>query len=47
MKFYMLCQMSFWLHCYPELYFMKAKKVESYIILSKHCYVVFKGIYIF
>ena len=28
MKFYMLSQMSFWLHCYPELYFMKAKKVN-------------------
>lgn len=26
MKFYMLTQMAFWLHCYPELYFMKAKK---------------------
>jgi len=23
----MLNQMAFWLHCYPELYFMKAKKV--------------------
>lgn len=28
MKFYMLAQISFWLHCYPELYFMKAKKVN-------------------
>ena len=34
MKFYMLTQMAFWLHCYPELYFMKAKKV--FIIVLKY-----------
>ncbi|XP_065897830.1 translocating chain-associated membrane protein 1-like [Dysidea avara] len=27
-KFFMLNQMAFWLHCYPELYFMKAKKED-------------------
>ena len=26
--FYMLAQISFWLHCYPELYLLKAKKVS-------------------
>lgn len=27
LKFYMLIQMAYWVHCYPELYFMKVKKV--------------------
>lgn len=30
LKFYMLNQMAFWLHCYPELYFMKTKKDKIY-----------------
>lgn len=29
LKFYMLAQIAFWLHCYPELYFLKAKKVSA------------------
>ena len=29
LKFFMLTQMAFWVHCYPELIFMKAKKVCS------------------
>lgn len=27
LKFFMLTQMAFWLHCYPELIFTKTKKV--------------------
>ena len=34
LKFFMLTQMGFWVHCYPELVFMKAKKVYSVIVLS-------------
>jgi len=30
LKFFMLNQLAFWLHCYPELYFMKTKKEEIY-----------------
>ncbi|XP_003386011.1 PREDICTED: translocating chain-associated membrane protein 1-like 1 [Amphimedon queenslandica] len=30
LKFYMLTQMAFWLHCYPELYIMKTKKDDAY-----------------
>ena len=29
LKFFMLTQMAFWVHCYPELIFMKAKKVRT------------------
>ena len=28
LKFFMLNQMAFWLHCYPELVFMKTRKVR-------------------
>lgn len=31
-KFFMLVQMSFWFHCYPELYLMKIKQVSMYYI---------------
>ncbi|XP_064085963.1 translocating chain-associated membrane protein 1-like [Macrobrachium nipponense] len=28
LKFYFIIQMSYWLHCYPELYFQKTKRDE-------------------
>ncbi|KAK8379175.1 hypothetical protein O3P69_019191 [Scylla paramamosain] len=28
LKFFFLIQMSYWLHCYPELYFQKTKREE-------------------
>lgn len=27
MKFYYICQLGYWLHALPELYFQKTKKV--------------------
>ncbi|KAH8026434.1 hypothetical protein HPB51_020418 [Rhipicephalus microplus] len=27
-KFYFIIQLAYWLHCYPELYFQKTKKVN-------------------
>jgi translocating chain-associated membrane protein 1 len=27
-KFFFIVQLSYWLHCYPELYFQKAKREE-------------------
>ncbi len=38
-KFYFIMQLSYWLHGYPELYFMKIKREEmaariQYISLS-------------
>ena len=38
-KFFMLVQMGFWFHCYPELYLMKIKKVGLSIYLSSYIYV--------
>lgn len=29
MKFYYICQLGYWLHALPELYFQKAKKVRD------------------
>eukprot|EP00731_Ephydatia_muelleri_P010307 Em0005g893a len=47
-KFYMLNQMAFWLHCYPELYFMKAKKEEIYskLVLYTSSFLIIAGAYI-
>ncbi|XP_067046193.1 translocating chain-associated membrane protein 1-like [Acropora muricata] len=30
LKFYFILQISFWVHCFPELYFMKAKREEIF-----------------
>lgn len=27
-KFFFIVQLSYWLHCYPELYFQKTKREE-------------------
>ena len=32
-KFYFLLQIAYWVHCVPELYFLKAKKVCVVFIL--------------
>lgn len=47
-KFYMLNQMAFWLHCYPELYFMKAKREELYpkLVLYTSSFLIIAGAYI-
>lgn len=29
MKFYFICQLGYWLHALPELYFQKTKKVSA------------------
>lgn len=31
LKFYFILQISFWVHCFPELYFMRAKRVSVVI----------------
>lgn len=31
LKFYFILQISFWVHCFPELYFMRAKRVSAVI----------------
>lgn len=48
LKFYMLNQMAFWLHCYPELYFMKAKKDKIYskIVLYTSSLLMIGGAYV-
>ena len=28
MKYFFILQIAFWLHCYPELFFMKTRKEE-------------------
>jgi len=30
LKFYFICQLAYWVHCYPELYFYKIKKDEMW-----------------
>jgi translocating chain-associated membrane protein 1 len=35
LKFFYIIQISYWLHCYPEIYFQKVKKED---ILSKLLY---------
>ncbi|CAH3192751.1 unnamed protein product, partial [Porites evermanni] len=30
LKFYFILQISFWVHCFPELYFMRAKREEIF-----------------
>lgn len=47
LKFFMLNQMAFWLHCYPELYFMKAKKDEMYskLVLYTSSLLIIGGAY--
>ncbi|XP_064383579.1 translocating chain-associated membrane protein 1-like [Halichondria panicea] len=47
LKFYMLTQMAFWLHCYPELYFMKTKKEKIYskIVLYTSSLLMIGGAY--
>lgn len=37
LKFFMLTQMAFWLHCYPELIFTKTKKVTFSAQVCKLC----------
>lgn len=48
LKFYMLSQMAFWLHCYPELYFMKTKKEKIYskIVLYTSSLLMIGGAYV-
>lgn len=31
MKFFYICQMGYWLHALPELYFQKTKKVSAHL----------------
>jgi translocating chain-associated membrane protein 1 len=47
LKFFMLTQMGFWLHCYPELVFMKAKKDEIYskVVLYTSSLLIIAGAY--
>lgn len=33
MKFYFICQLGYWLHALPELYFQKTKKVSVFYSL--------------
>lgn len=28
-KFFFIMQISYWIHCFPELYFQKVKKVST------------------
>jgi len=30
LKFYFICQLAYWVHCFPELYFNKIKKEEMF-----------------
>lgn len=34
MKFFFICQMGYWLHALPELYFQKTKKVSTYAVFE-------------
>lgn len=42
-KFFYICQIAYWLHALPELYFQKVRKVRrnkgglEFKLLSKHC----------
>ncbi|XP_071519700.1 translocating chain-associated membrane protein 1 isoform X2 [Panulirus ornatus] len=49
LKFFFIIQMSYWLHCYPELYFQKTKREEMsakiqhaslYLVFSSAAYVL-------
>lgn len=35
MKFYFICQLGYWLHALPELYFQKTKKVSVFFSLFR------------
>lgn len=47
LKFFMLTQMAFWLHCYPELIFTKTKKEDIYskIVLYTSSLLIIAGAY--
>ena len=38
LKFYFILQIAYWVHCFPELYFLKAKKVR--ILFHKTLYII-------
>lgn len=37
LKFYFILQISFWVHCFPELYFTRAKRVRISYVWPRIC----------
>ena len=47
-KFYFILQIAFWVHCFPELYFMKVRREDARDKIPIYClYLAFiSGAYI-